>query len=274
MRSDTLQRTRSERPGTPGATSGPLGFEEERDLCVRAQAGDETALASMVRAHQGLVQRTARRYRRQNVALDDLVNEGNIGLVRAVRKFDPSFGLPFVPYAIWWVKQAMIMHLIQHGQGVISLPIRKVQLLKRIRREESHLESLFGRRPDDQELAEHLGRSREEVSEVRRAVPEYVAWEDYIEEPRNPRQDDSHPAETQVDQGRLRQALEDLVNGLPPRDQRGVRLYFGLDGQGSMNYADLGRSLEMTREGARQMIMRSLRRLRAHPGVQPLSAYL
>jgi RNA polymerase sigma factor (sigma-70 family) len=251
-----------------------MSKEEEAKLCLSAQAGDELALERMVRANLGLVHRTARRYRRQNVALDDLVNEGSLGLMRAVRKFNPSFGLPFVPYAIWWVKQAMIMFLIQHGQGVISLPIRKVQLLKRIRREESTLESLFGRKPTDQELSQHLGRSPEEIHGLRNSVPEYVAWEDYIEEPGSNHPRGRHPAEVQVDRHRLRKALESLVHDLPTRDQRGVRLYFGLEGDGFMNYADLGRSLEMTREGARQMIKRSLLRLRANPASLPLASYL
>jgi len=250
-----------------------LEREEEESLCVRAQAGDDSALTRMVRSHLGLVVRIARRYRRQGVALEDLINEGNIGLVRAVRKYDASHGLPFVPYAVWWVKQAMIMFLIQHGQGAISLPIRKVQLLKRARREADLLKTVLGRRPSKAEVAERLDKEPSELEALEQAVPEYVAWEDYLEEPRAAGAE-RHPAEERVDGRRLRGALEHLVERLPAKDQSGVRLYFGLDGGAGMNYADLGRTLSMTREGARQMIKRSLKRLRADPGTAPLASYL
>lgn len=260
---------------TAAPRAGRLDREEEERLCRAAQEGDPRALGRMVQAHLPLVRRLARRYQRAAVALDDLVNEGNIGLVRAVRKFDASHGLPFVPYAVWWIKQSIIMFLIQHGQGAISLPIRKVQFLKRMRREEDGLKTLLGRRPTDQELASHLSRPLESIREARHLMPEYVAWEDYLREDRAPGTcADAHPAEANVDQGRLRRGLEQLVSNLPVRDREGVRLYFGLDGGHGMNFADLGRSLSMTREGARQMIKRSLRRMRADPRSGPLESYL
>lgn len=253
----------------------PLDRDEEVQLCLAAQAGDRRAQDRLVRTHMRLVVRLARRYLRAGVALEDLVNEGNIGLVRAVRKYDPGHGLPFVPYAIWWVKQAMIMFLIQHGQGAISLPIRKVQLHKRVRREESELSSLLGRPPRDDELASRLGRSEHEVREARSLAPEYVAWEDYLRQDRaGPDEQEAHPAEARVDQAHLRAALLRAVAQLPDRDQRGVRMYFGLDGGHGMNFADLGRHLAMTREGARQLIRRSLARLRDEPSNSRLTAYL
>lgn len=243
------------------------------EACLRAQDGDEVALERAVRAHLRLVARLARRYRRKGVSLDDLVNEGNIGLVRAIRKFDPEFGMPFVPYAMWWIKQAMIMFLIQHGQGAISLPIRKVQMLKRLRREEDQLKIQLGRAPTEAELAERVNLAPEKIQNLRRHLPEYVAWEDFREEPKEDREA-PHPAESRVDNRRLRGVLEEMVEDLPDRDRQGVRLYFGLDGGVGMNYADLGRSLEMTREGARQMIKRSLRRLRENPRARPLQHWL
>jgi RNA polymerase sigma factor (sigma-70 family) len=225
--------------------------------------------------HQRLVMRLARRYTRQNVSVEDLINEGSIGLLRAARKFDPSHGLPFIPYASWWIKQAMIMFLIQHGQGAISLPIRKVQLSKRIRREEDTLKTVLGRSPTDVELSQRLSRSPEEIAEVRNVVPEYVGWEEYLAQDVSGNDiDQPHPAEAREDQRRLRRALGLAVNELPSRDQRGVRLYFGLEGGEGMNFADLGRRLDMTREGARQMIKRSLRRLRMDPSIEPLTAFL
>lgn len=251
-----------------------LEREDEIDLCLRAQAGDDMALARMARGNLKMVVRLARRYRRSTVSLEDLINEGNIGLVRAVRKYDPQYGLPFVPYAMWWVKQAMIMFLIQHGQGAISLPIRKVQLLKRLRREEDRLKTQLGRRPTTEELAARLNRDPQELRDLRRAIPEYVAFEEHLEDGGSPRPEELHPAEQAVDNRRLRGALEHLVDRLPCKDRDGVRLYFGLDGGAGMNYADLGRSLSMTREGARQMIKRSLRRLREDPTVGPLLSYL
>ena len=246
---------------------------EVSEACLRAQDGDEVALERAVRSHLRLVVRLARRYRRRGVSLDDLVNEGNIGLVRAIRKYDPDFGMPFVPYAMWWIKQAMIMFLIQHGQGAISLPIRKVQLLKRLRREEDQLKIQLGRAPTQEELAQRVGKSPAKIEALRRHLPEYVAWEDFHEEPRTDAEA-AHPAESRVDRTRLRGVLEDIVRDLPDRDRQGVRLYFGLDGGAGMNYADLGRSLEMTREGARQMIKRSLRRLRENPRARPLHHWL
>ncbi len=261
-------------PSAPPPRSAPAAGEEVR-LCLEAQQGSDAALDRMVRRHLPLVHRVARRYARGNASLDDLVNEGSIGLMRAVRKYDPRHGLPFVPYAVWWVKQAMIMFLIQHNQGSISLPIRKVQLQKRLRREEDELAARLGRTPTESEVAARLGVTQDELCEIRHLVPEYLSWDDHHAGSETGEAAEGHPAESRVDRERLRNALEILVEDLPHKDRAGVRLYFGLAGGSEIdNYADLGRTLSMTREGARQMIQRSLRRLRSDPRAARLTGWL
>lgn len=257
-------------PARPRMAPGP-----DEQLCALYRAGDPGALERLLERHRSLVARVARRYVRRGVAPEDLASEGTIGLLRAARKFDPRFGLAFLPYAIWWVKQAMIMHVIQHGQGAIALPIRKVQLQKRLRREQEILKSTLGRDPTPAELARETGKGEAEVRDALQLTPEFLAWEDHLADTAGDGAPPGvHPAEAAVDRRRLRDELETLVRELPQKDQAGLRLYFGLDGGFGMNFATLGRSLCMTREGARQMIKRSLGRLRSDPRSLGLSAWL
>lgn len=248
--------------------------KQDRQLCRRVQNQDPLALDELITRHGKVVRRLARKYLRAGVDPKDLEAEGSIGLIRAARKYDPKHGLPFVPYATWWIKQAMIMFLIQHGQGVISLPIRKVQLLKRLRREESTAEAALGRKPELEELAERLGRPVEELREVRECLPKVGSWEDLVVEPSDEGDHTAQEAMDRVRTSQLRKDLDRSLAALPDRDRRGVELFFGLKGPSLESFAELGRALSMTREGARQLVRRSLTKIRRLPEGERLARYL
>lgn len=242
-----------------------LSAEEEVELAGRIAEGDEAALDLMVRANLRIVIRVARKYIRRHVFLSDLVNEGNIGLIKAAKRYDPSFGLRFVSYAIWWVKQSIILFLIRHSKGLISIPIRKVIMAEKAKKESEILQCQLGRRPTLPELAKHLKIAPETLDQAVNAIPDYVGWEEYLEgnhqvaSPLNGRPMD---AQSVCERNEARSVIGSALSELSGRERTGIELFYGLRNGQAQNYADIGRELDMSREGARQLVKRSLRKLR------------
>lgn len=249
---------------------GRIDHDEEVVLAARIKAGDEAALERMVLANLRLVLKIAYRYRSRQATFLDLVNEGNIGLIYASRKYDPRFGLRFSSYAVWWIKQAISLYLVQHAKGPISVPIRKVMLLQKINRESERMRSILGRSPTQEETARRMGLTTEVVEDAVRSVPEYTGWEDYLELHAGPSRD----VEQDVDRRLCGDIIRKLMLDLPAHERLGMQLYFGLEGQAASNFAQIGRVLNMSREGARQLVKRSLDKLRALPGTRMLRAYV
>ena len=254
-----------------------LTAEEEIEVAARIARGDEAALDLMVRANLRIVLRVARKYVRRHVFLSDLVNEGNIGLIKAAKRYDPSFGLRFVSYAVWWVKQSIILFLIRHSKGLISIPIRKVIMAEKAKKESEILQCQLGRRPTLPELAHHLKIDADVLDQAVNAIPDYVGWEEYLEgshrvaSPSNGRQVD---AQSHCELNETRSVIGVALAELSGREKTGIELFYGLrDGQ-AHNYADIGRELDMSREGARQLVKRSLRKLREGDTSQRLRSFL
>jgi len=245
--------------------------DEELELAARIADGDEEALKLLVMANLRLVLKVAYRYKNRTCSFLALINEGNIGLIYAARKYDPTFGLRFSSYAVWWIKQAISLYLIQHAKGPISVPIRKVLLLQKLRKEREQLRAVLHRNPTVEELAARLKLDPTVVAETLQVVPEYTGWEDYLDgsSPQN-----GVDVEQDVDQRLCSGVVRHLLDGLPANERRGMELYYGLDGGSANNVAEIGRELNMSREGARQLVKRSLGKLRATPHVERLKAYL
>ncbi len=243
--------------------------EEEVELSARIKNGDKEALTILVQANLRLVLKIAYRYKNKQRSFLDLINEGNIGLMSAARKYDPKFGLRFSSYAVWWIKQAITLYLIQHGKGPISVPIRKVLLQKRIHREFEKMRVLLRRNPTVDELADKLHMKSSLVEEILRIIPEFTGFEEYLNH-----QAKGTDVERDVDQRLCTGAVSRFLNRLPENERRGMELYYGLNGGASNNFAQIGRELKMSREGARQLVKRSLNKIRAMPRAETLKAYL
>jgi RNA polymerase primary sigma factor len=273
---NTLRRRKDDAPTVISsylknvASYNTVSAEEENALVKRIQSGDESAVVELVQANLRLVLKIAYKYGRTNCSLLDLINEGNIGLMQAARKFDPDYGLRFASYAVWWIKQAISLFNIKHERGPISVPVRKSLLLKKIKKETESLRSLLHREPTIDELALRLGVPEESIREAIELTPEFTGWEDYL----NHAGSDDSLVERSVENKLCSNQVRSLLNNLPENERKGMELYYGINGLASSNFAEVGRELNMSREGARQLVKRSLRKLRTLPQTEPLRAYL
>jgi RNA polymerase sigma factor (sigma-70 family) len=244
-----------------------LSREEEQALARRFRAGDESAKARLIEANLRLVVQIARRYINRGLPLPDLIEEGNLGLLRAVDKFEPDRGTRFATYATWWIRQAVARALANQAR-TIRLPVHVEMLLGRYKREHQRLTQTLGRAPTAAELAEALGTSEEQIDELEELRLQPVSL-DAPASGETRRLGESIP-DTTVDPaaalGRLFQERTDLVavlDDLAPNERTVLRRRFGLDGDEPETLEAIGRRLDYSRERIRQIESAGLRKLRA-----------
>jgi len=241
--------------------------EEEVSLAQRIRVGEEEALDKLVRSNLRFVVSVAKKYQNQGVSLSDLINEGNLGLIRAAHKFDETKGIKFISYAVWWIRQAILASLARQGRTV-RVPLNRTADLSRIVRTAEALRQELRREPTPEEIAKSTGLSVEVVqslaslntSEVRLDAPldpegDRSLIERFIA-------DDQSDAEEQAMDRFLTEEIDTALNTLPARDAKVLRLYFGLDGGREHTLEEIGGMLGVTRERVRQLRDRALKRLR------------
>ena len=240
---------------------------EEIVLGHRAQAGDEEAVMALARANLRFVISVAKKYQNRGVSLSDLIQEGNVGLVTAARKFDPDQGVKFISYAVWWIRQAILAALANQGRSV-RVPLNRASDLARIFRERERLKQELGRDPSTEEVAEAAKLTPEVVrqlqtlnsAEIRLDAPigdsddSYLVERFIVDEAAEPEED--------VEERMLAEHIDAALDTLNPRDARVLRLYFGLDGGETHTLEEIGNMLGVTRERVRQLRDRALKRLR------------
>jgi len=241
--------------------------EQEIELGKRAQAGDEDAVQRLVRANLRFVISVAKKYQNRGVSLIDLIQEGNVGLVTAARKFDPDQGVKFISYAVWWIRQAILSSLANQGRAV-RVPLNRASDLARIFRERERLKQELRRDPTAEELAEAAKLTPETVeqlqtlnaAEIRLDAPIGDSDDSQLVE-RFISEEASEP-ELAVEERMLSEQIERALDTLTPRDARVLRLYFGLEGGREHTLEEIGAMLGVTRERVRQLRDRALKRLR------------
>lgn len=241
--------------------------EEEIEYGRRAQAGDEDAVQRLVRANLRFVISVAKKYQNRGVSLIDLIQEGNVGLVTAARKFDPDQGVKFISYAVWWIRQAILSALANQGRAV-RVPLNRASDLARIFRERERLKQELRREPTAEELAEAAKLTPEVVeslqtlnaAEIRLDAPIGDSDDSQLVE-RFILEEASEP-EAAVEERLLAEQIERALDTLMPRDARVLRLYFGLEGGREHTLEEIGNVLGVTRERVRQLRDRALKRLR------------
>jgi RNA polymerase primary sigma factor len=241
--------------------------DEEARLARGIRAGDEECLDKLVRSNLRFVVSVAKRYQNQGVPLSDLINEGNVGLIRAAHRFDESRGIKFISYAVWWIRQAILQALAEQSR-IVRVPLNRAGALHRIGRRSSALLQELGREPTVQELAHDMDVTEDEVSSTLAISQSYLSLDAPVGQGEDNRLLDYLPDQFTPDpeDGAYEQALRETVDGalasLKEREAKVLRLYFGLDDQEPMTLEEIGTLLGITRERVRQIKEKALQRLR------------
>ena len=256
-----------------------LSAEEEQRMAMQIKAGDEHARGQFVEANLKLVVSIAKRYQGRGLVLEDLIQEGNLGLLRAVEKFDHTRGYKFSTYAFWWIRQAITRAIADQGR-TIRLPVHLGDKLNRLKGISLRLQQELGRQPTADELAEHMGSSAEKVQELLTVSLEPVS----LDLPLHAGQDldlgdviEDRTALAPPDAANhlvLKELVEDLLERLTERERAVLTLRYGLADGRSRTLAEVGQAFQVTRERIRQIEARALSKLRAQSLGSELQDYL
>jgi RNA polymerase primary sigma factor len=257
-----------------------LTREEERDLAKRIRSGDKAALDRLVQANLRFVVSIAKQYANQGLSLEDLINEGNLGLIKAAHRFDEERGFKFISYAVWWIRQAMLQSLAEHSR-IVRLPLNRAGTLYRIGKVSRQLDQELGRAPSADEIAARLQISPQEVEDTMAIANTHVSLDD----PYSADKDDTALVDYLTDetqaapdeetyQSALSDDLERALGTLSERERRILTLYFGLGGDEPMTLEDIGRKLGLTRERIRQIKEKAIQRLRHSTRARFLQGYI
>jgi RNA polymerase primary sigma factor len=241
--------------------------DKEKELGALARKGDQGAIQELARANLRFVISVAKKYQNRGLSLTDLIQEGNVGLVTAARKFDPEQGVKFISYAVWWIRQAILASLANHGRAV-RVPLNRASDLARIFREKERLKQDLGREPSTEELA----RATDLTPELVESLQTLNAAEIRLDAPIGDSEDsqlverfvleEAAEPEVEVESRLLAEAVQSALTTLEARDAKVLRLYFGLEGEREHTLEEIGNMLGVTRERIRQLRDRALRRLR------------
>jgi RNA polymerase primary sigma factor len=245
-----------------------LKREDEVELAGRIREGDEEALDKLVRSNLRFVVSVAKKYQNQGVALGDLINEGNLGLIRAAHKFDETKGIKFISYAVWWIRQAILQALAEQSR-IVRVPLNRAGALHRIGRRSSTMLQELGREPTVEELADELDLSEDEVQRTLAISQTHLS----LDAPLTPGEDNrlldylpdqfSAGPDDETYERALASTVEEALGTLKEREAKVLRLYFGLeDGHDPMTLEEIGALLGITRERVRQIKEKALVRLR------------
>jgi RNA polymerase primary sigma factor len=253
--------------------------EEEAALARRIRQSDEDALNKLVRSNLRFVVSVAKKYQNQGVPLPDLINEGNLGLIRAAHKFDETKGIKFISYAVWWIRQAILQALAEQSR-IVRVPLNRAGALHRIGRRSSALLQELGREPTVDEIAEELDISHEEVERTLAISQSHLS----LDAPLTPGEDNrlldylpdqyAPGPEDEAYERALKKTIEEALSTLKEREAKILRLYFGLDDQEPMTLEEIGSLLGITRERVRQIKEKALSRLRHVSRARALESYL
>lgn len=244
-----------------------LSREEEAELARAIKRGSEEALDKLVRSNLRFVVSVAKKYQNQGVALGDLINEGNLGLIRAAHKFDETKGIKFISYAVWWIRQAILQALAEQSR-IVRVPLNRAGALHRIGKRSSLLLQELGREPTVDEIADELDLSHEEVQRTLAISQSHLSLDapltpgednrllDYLPDQFSPGPDD------ETFERALSTTIDEALSTLKEREAKILRLYFGLDGEEPMTLEEIGSLLGITRERVRQIKEKALLRLR------------
>ncbi|MBU0517358.1 RNA polymerase sigma factor RpoD/SigA, partial [bacterium] len=252
---------------------------EEINLAQLIKAGNQIALEKLTKANLRFVVSVAKQYQNQGLSLGDLINEGNLGLIKAAKRFDETRGFKFISYAVWWIRQSILQALAEQSR-VVRLPLNRVGALNKIGKAFSNLEQEFEREPSPEEIAEQLDMTAFEVTDTLKMSGRHLSMDapfnqgednrllDILHNDRSPSPDHGLMAES------LKNEIERALQTLSRREAEVVRLYFGLNREHPLTLEEIGEKFNLTRERVRQIKEKAIRRLRHTSRSKTLRSYL
>ncbi|HEX2956721.1 MAG TPA: RNA polymerase sigma factor RpoD/SigA [Chitinispirillaceae bacterium] len=244
-----------------------LSLEDETKLAVRIRQGDRKALEKLVKANLRFVVSVCKNYQNQGLPLNDLINEGNLGLIRAAKRFDEKKNFKFISYAVWWIRQAILQALAEQSR-IIKLPLNRVGTIHKIGKTQSKLEQKLFRPPNIEEIAEELNIGEDEVMETFKIGNSHMSLDAPLQQGEDSRLIDMLQDENQVspDDGimgiSLQYEIDQTLESLSEREKEVVKLYFGIGEDTAHTLEDIGARFNLTRERVRQIKEKALRRLK------------
>ncbi|MFR9621333.1 MAG: RNA polymerase sigma factor RpoD/SigA [Rikenellaceae bacterium] len=255
-----------------------ISVEEEVELAQRIKKGDQEALEKLIKANLRFVVSVAKQYQNQGLSLPDLINEGNLGLVKAAEKFDETRGFKFISYAVWWIRQSILQALAEQSR-IVRLPLNQVGSLNKINKAMARFEQEHERTPSSDELAVELDLPREKVADTLRVAGRHVS----VDAPFADGEDNSlldvlvNPDSPNADRGLLNESLSTEVDRaletLTDRERDIIKYFFGI-GSSERTLEEIGEKFDLTRERVRQIKEKAIRRLRHSTRSKLLKSYL
>ncbi len=253
--------------------------EEEVELAQRIKAGDQIALEKLTKANLRFVVSVAKLYQNQGLTLPDLINEGNLGLIKAAQRFDETRGFKFISYAVWWIRQSILQALAEQSR-IVRLPLNKIGSINKINKTYAFLEQAHERAPSAEEIAKELDMTINDVKESLKNSGRHVSMDAPLVEGEDSNLYDvlnsgesPNPDKTLLHES-LRTEIERALGTLTPREADVVRLYFGLGNQHAMTLEEIGETFDLTRERVRQIKEKAIRRLKHTSRSKILKTYL
>lgn len=255
--------------------------DEEVELAQRIKAGDQVALEKLTKANLRFVVSVAKQYQNQGLTLPDLINEGNLGLIKAAQRFDETRGFKFISYAVWWIRQSILQAILEYSR-MVRLPLNKVNLYSKVKAARDSFIQEFEREPSTSELADLIGTTQKEVEDILENGAHHLSLD-------APMGEDDEGAGTMLDfyieqegespdldvmKDSLTNELNQSLDTLSPREMEILKLYFGIGDRNALTLEEIGDHLDLTRERVRQVKERALRRLRRKVNKGLLRTYL
>jgi len=255
-----------------------ISVEEEVTLAQRIKKGDTLALEKLTKANLRFVVSVAKQYQNQGLTLPDLINEGNIGLIKAAIKFDETRGFKFISYAVWWIRQAILQALAEQSR-IVRLPLNQVGSLNKLSKAFNNFEQKFERKPTTQELASALETSKDKITLSMRNIGKHISVDaPFIDGEENNlldvlSNDDSPKADKRLIKESLNKEIERALSTLTEREKEIVKCFYGIN-KSELSLEEIGQIFDLTRERVRQIKEKAIKRLRCSSKNKHLKAYL
>jgi len=253
--------------------------EEEIDLAKRIKKNSKLALKKLVEANLRFVVSVAKDYQNQGLPLSDLINEGNLGLMKAAERFDETRGFKFISYAVWWIRQSILQAIAEHSR-IVRLPLNRVGMLNKIGKKYNELEQEYEREPSTEEIAVELEIKDYDVSDALRISKRHLSLDAPLQEDEKSVLMDTVPDKVNPlpDQTLMKESLgvdiDNVLNSLTEREAKIIKLYFGIGMERSLTLEEIGEEFRLTRERVRQIKEKAINRLRHKSRSKALRAYL